>query len=270
MKTNWKNLRIILVGDAENLDENNNLNKYLKKNYKNSLTDLTWVLGREMLKNEKFIKDEKIHRAVEVLGNGYILSASGAVTNEVYEKMLEVVKKEVEKKGKVFDENMKIPNKIIADILNLGFLGEEEYKNVYESFTKGDLKNIKENINQIVLGQEVLLGENLINKVESETIKVIEKEENGLVLVKDVALDKIKELNLGDMEGISVDELESLEVVREEKIELEALDEKAFRMQKIGFFIKKSMDKFFRNLGIKDNTSVKFMNDNIKAFASAA
>ena len=265
--------RVILVGDLNSLKENKALNTYLIENYKHSLCDLTWVMGKTLLENESF-RDEKINRAAEVLANGYILTASGVVTNAVYEGILKVVKAETEKRGKIFDENSKIPAKIIANIINLGFLGEKDYKNVYEEFIKSNPENIKSGINQIVLGVEIKLEglenekneaekENVINSLDAKTIKVIEKAENGLALVKEV-----KDLNLTD--EILVDDALDIKAISSEKIELDGLDGKSLRLEKLGIKLKSSIDKFLIKVGLKRDDKVLKMTESIKAFASAA
>ena len=89
--------------------------------------------------------------------------------------------------------------------------------------------------------------------------------ENGLVLVNEINEDDLIK------NDIDLDKVESIEVVRKEKIELEGLDKKMVRLEKIGAIVIDSINKFLMNMGIKDDRRVKLqMNENIKAFASAA
>ena len=132
---------------------------------------------------------------------------------------------------------------------------------------KGDVKDIKKDINQIILGIAREIGsieEEFINRVGDGKVKVIEKEENGLVLLKEV-----EKINFSDGK-IDLDTVLDLRVAKEEKLELEGLDEKALRLKKVGVLLKSKINKFMINLGLKDNDAKLKMNENIKAFASAA
>ena len=153
-------------------------------------------------------------------------------------------------------------------------MGEKDYKNVYDELIKSNPENIKSGINQIVLGLEIKLEglekekneaekENVINSLDAKTIKVIEKAENGLALVKEV-----EDLNLTD--EIPVDDAMDIKAISSEKIELDGLDGKSLRLEKLSIKVKSSIDKFLIKVGLKRDDKVLKMSESIKAFASAA
>ena len=267
-------LRVVLVGDIK---EKEKLENYLKmlKDINNPFIDIEAVLGKKLLveiRNDAKLLDKykNIVSAVTILGNGYILTASGNINESLY---AEISKKLTEK-------NITINEKNIARSINAGFFGEEDFESIYKNFIENvDNKKLANNVRQFVIGMENELSKEslelldcMVNKGnDNKNLNMIEVSENGLVVSREIEIDKFRENDLMNNEKV-INVTSNEKILGTEKMVLEGIEGKNIDILRFGIIIKAKSIRLLSKIGLSkaiDGEKIK-LSENVKSFASAA
>jgi hypothetical protein len=270
-------LTIILVGEPTEIGKIGELESYILEN-SNPMMRMEWIIGRAVYGEVQRGRLRGLQESGQIeiaraMGNGYLLTASGIVSESLYSQLL------------MESEKGSLSSREIAMILNNEMLEGRYNGLILKSFVSGKIAEISAKVNQLIVGLEVeLIGEakemaeTIVNKniEEKSSIKVLETTEEGIVLGSELSLKEIESSK--DLLEIKIpsEKVKSVKVLGREKIELEGIDKKVIGLTKMSEGIKRSLMSVAVKIGISrfmKSERTKGLNldvKTIKAIASAA